>query len=151
DVDAELSVGHDTPDLGDPDEMLVLDSGAVSVLDDWYQLGARAMDSAVASLPDAQAAVARLWPEHFDIGTDVAIDPANQPGARTNLGCAAGDGFHEEPYLYVGPWDADRPGPAEFWNAPFGATLGFGDLDAADNPLQAATEFYLTGLAHLRS
>lgn len=153
DVDAELSVGHDTPELGDADAdaMIILDSGAVTVLDDWYQLGARAIDSAVASLPDAQAAVARLWPEHFDIGTDVAIDPIKQPEARTNLGCAAGDGFHEEPYLYVGPWGPERPGSADFWNAPFGATIGWGDLDASENPLQTAIEFFLTGLARLRS
>ena len=80
----------------------------------------------------------------------MAIDPARKPGARCNLGAAAGDSFHQEPYLYVGPWDADRPGSAEFWNAPFGATIGFGDLDASDNPLQSAIEFFLTGLAHLR-
>lgn len=151
DVDAELNVGHDTPELGDPDEMIMLDSSATTVLDDWYQLGARAIDTAVASLPDAQAGVSRLWPEHFDIGIDVAIDPARKPGARCNLGAAAGDSFHQEPYLYVGPWDADRPGPAEYWNAPFGATIGFGDLDASDNPLQSAIEFFLAGLAHLRT
>ena len=151
DVDADLSVGHDTPPLGDPDEMLIMNSEAVAVLDDWYQIGHRAIDTAVASLPDAQAAVMRLWPEHFDLGTDVAIDPARKPGARTNLGASPGDEFHQEPYLYVGPWDADRPGAPEFWNAPFGATLGWGVLDASDNPLQTAIEFFLTGLAHLRS
>ncbi len=151
DVDTPLSVGHDTPPLGDPDAMILLDSDAVGVLDDWYQLGHRAIDTAVASLPDAQASVTRLWPEHFDIGTDVAIDAARRPDARTNLGASPGDGFHQEPYLYVGPWGPERGGPDDFWNAPFGATLGWGDLDASDNPLRTATEFFLTGLAYLRS
>jgi hypothetical protein len=149
--DPELNVGHDTPTLGDPDEMLIVDSVAVAVLADWYQLGQQAMDGAIASLPDAQASIVRLWPEHFDVGVDVAIDSVRKPGMRTNLGASAGDEFHQEPYLYVGPWDADRPGDPDFWNAPFGAVLGFGELDAAENPLHAANEFFLHGLAHLRS
>ncbi len=149
--DPDFSVGHDTPELGDVDEPLMLDSETTTVVGDWYLLGQRAMDVTIASLPDPQASVARLWPEHFDIGIDLAVDPANKPGIRTNLGAAAGDSYHEEPYLYVGPWDDSRPGPAEFWNAPFGATLGFGELDAAENPLAAATEFFLHGVAYLRS
>ncbi|MEM9747624.1 MAG: hypothetical protein AAF945_13090 [Actinomycetota bacterium] len=150
-ADPGLSVGHDTPPLGDPDEMIMLDSDAVSILDDWYQLGHRAIDTAISSQFDPQAGVLRLWPEHFDLGTDLAIDPARRPGARTNLGASPGDDSHEEPYLYVGPWDDARPGPPEFWNRPFGAVLSWGELDAADNPLQTAIEFFLTGLAHLRS
>lgn len=149
--DPDFSVGGDTPDLGDPDEMLTFDADTATLLGDWYQLGLRAMDHVVASLPDAQASVARLWPEHFDLGIDLAVDAANKPGVRTNLGASAGDESHAEPYLYVGPWDADRPGPADYWNAPFGATMSFCDLDAADNPLAAATEFMLHGVAYLRS
>ena len=148
--DPALHVGHDTPALGDPDEVLIVDPGAVTSLDEWYQLGQRALDIAISSLPDPEASVVRLWPEHFDLGVDVAADPAHKPGVRANLGAAAGDEFHQEPYLYVGPWDADRPGDEAFWNAPFGAVLSFADLDVADAPLQRATEFLLTGISHLR-
>ena len=151
DIDLDFSVGHDTPPLGDPDAMVILDGDTTTVLGDWWALGQRAMDMAIASFPDPQAAVARLWPEHFDVGTDLAVEPSAKPGVRVNLGAAAGDDFHEEPYLYVGPWGPERPGPAEFWNAPFGATLGFGELDASDNPLAQAAEFFLHGIAHLRS
>jgi hypothetical protein len=80
---------------------------------------------------------------------------------RCNLGAAAGDHFHAEPYLYVGPWGfadvglgawgTERPGPTEFWNAPFGAVLGFGDIDGADDPIRTAIEFFMTGIAALRS
>ncbi len=150
DVDLDFSVGHDTPALGDPDATIMLDSDTTTVLGDWWALGQRAMDMAIASFPDPQAAVSRLWPEHFDVGTDVAVDPAGKPGVRVNLGAAAGDGFHEEPYLYVGPWGSERPGPPEFWNAPFGAVLSFGELDASENPLAQAAEFYLQGIALLR-
>ena len=148
---ADFSVGHDTPPLGDPDEMLMVDSDTTTVLGDWFHLGQRAVDLTVASFPDPQATVARLWPEHFDVGLDLAVEPRGKPGVRTNIGAAAGDDVHQEPYLYVAPWGPERPGPAEFWNAPFGATLGFSDLDAAENPLTTAAEFLLHGVAYQRS
>ena len=149
--DPSVSVGQDTPPLGDPDEMLVVDSTVAFTLGDWYALGQRAIDETVASLPDARASVARLWPEHFDVGIDLAVDHARTPGRRCNLGAAAGDAGHQEPYLYVGPWGPERPGPSQYWNVPFGATMSFGELDAADNPLALATEFFLHGIALLRS
>ncbi|MFK7919421.1 MAG: hypothetical protein AB8G14_15200 [Ilumatobacter sp.] len=148
--DPDFSVGHDTPPLGDPDEMLVVGSDTTAALGDWWGLGQRAMDIAIASFPEPQAAVSRLWPEHFDVGTDLAVDPANKPGVRTNIGAAAGDEAHQEPYLYVAPWGPDRPGDEAFWNLPFGATLSFGELDASDNPLGTAAEFLLRGIAYLR-
>jgi len=140
-------VGGDTPALGDPSEMLIVDTTAVQLLGEWYLLGQRAIDEAVASVPSANASVGRLWPEHFDYGIDLDASP----GVRTNLGAAAGDGFRDEPYLYIGPWDAARPGPAEFWNAPFGAVLLRSELDVADDPVHRAIEFFLHGITHLRS
>lgn len=148
--DAGFSVGHDTPSLGDVDEPIRLDADSVTVLGDWFHLGQRTIDSCLASLPDPQASVVRVWPEHFDLGVDIAVDSRTRPGVRSNLGAAAGDDFHQEPYLYVAPWGEERPGPVEFWNAPFGATLGFGVLDAADNALAAANEFFLHGIAYQR-
>jgi hypothetical protein len=145
--DPDFWVGGDTPPLGNPDEMLVLDSTAVQLLGEWFLLGQRAIDEAVASIPAAGASVGRLWPEHFDFGID--LDAA--PGVRTNLGAAAGDGYCDEPYLYIGPWDAGRPGPSEFWNAPFGAVLRRSDLDVADDPVHRAVEFFLQGIVALRS
>ncbi len=145
--DPEFWVGNDTPALDDPDEMVRLDSVSAQVVGDWYLLGQRAIDDAVASVPDAQASVGRLWPEHFDFGIDLAA----RSGVRCNLGASAGDGFSDEPYLYVGPWDAARPGSADYWNAPFGAVLGFAALDAADDPIGRAAEFFLAGITNLRS
>jgi hypothetical protein len=140
-------VGGDTPPLGDPTGMLVLDSLSAQLLGEWYLIGQRAIDEVVASVPGAEASVGRLWPEHFDHGIDLAA----RPGVRCNLGAAAGDGFSDEPYLYVGPWDAARPGSADYWNAPFGAVLGYAQLDAAADPLGRAIEFLLAGITQLRS
>jgi hypothetical protein len=145
--DADFWVGDDTPPTRDTSEPITLDSVATEILGDWYLLGQRAMDDAMASLPDAEASVGRLWPEHFDYG----IDFAAKPGVRCNLGASAGDGFHAEPYMYLGPWDAARPGPADYWNAPFGAVLSFGELDSSNDPLRATNEFFMRGLAALRT
>lgn len=145
--DPEFWVGNDTPATRDTSLPINLDSMATEILGDWYLLGQRAIDDALASLPNAEASVGRLWPEHFDYGIDLAA----KPGVRCNLGASAGDEFQAEPYMYLGPWDAARPGPADYWNAPFGAILGFGELDSAADPLRATIEFFMRGLSALRS
>jgi len=138
DLAAEFSAGSDTPDLGDPDAPLQIDAASIAVLAEWYRKGAQAVDDCVARLGDAgDAAVAQIWPEHFDLGMDVAVG-AN----RTNLGVSPGDGFSTEPYLYVGPWSADRPGDDAYWNAAFGALARWSEIpDAA-----AADAFFARGL-----
>lgn len=89
----------------------------------------------------------QLWPEHFDVGTTVTIGAGDAD--RVNLGASPGDGFHPDPYLYVGPWGSDRPGPGDYWNAPFGAVLGYADLAASDDPVAAGVAFLTAGLSHL--
>jgi hypothetical protein len=66
-----------------------------------------------------------------------------------NLGGSAGDGFHQLPYLYIGPWTPERPGDSEFWNAPFGAVIGFGEVAASPDPVDDAFAFFRTGLEML--
>ncbi len=104
---------------------------AVETLGDWYALGAIAIDRSVAGLDSGAAGVARLWPEHFDLGTDVEV----APGRRCNLGASPGDEWHPEPYLYVGPWGDERPGDDGYWNAPFGAVRGYADIVDSDSPV----------------
>lgn len=145
--DPDFRVGTDTPALGDPNEPIVFDGMTASILGEWYLVGQRAVEDVVASIPNASAVVGRLWPEHFDFGTD--LDAA--PGVRCNLGAAGGDSFHAEPYLYVGPWGPERPGPPEYWTAPFGATLTFAELNLVESPLGRALEFFLQGISYLRS
>ncbi len=62
-----------------------------------------------------------------------------------NLGFSAGDGFSEEPYVYVGPWAEGRPGDAGYWNAPFGA---FAPRSRAGDE-EACAAFIRAGLALL--
>jgi hypothetical protein len=141
DLDPEFSVGRDTPDLGNPDAPLGVDSTSIAVMAEWFERGAEAVDRAVTALgPDGDAAVAQIWPEHFDVGTDVAVG-----GGRANLGVSPGDGFSAEPYLYVGPRSAERPGDAAYWNAAFGALATWSEIGDAD----AADAFFARGLGYL--
>ena len=84
----------------------------------------------------------QLWPEHFDAGTSVAVGEND----RCNLGASPGDGFSDEPYLYVGPNTSIRPGDAGYWNAPFGAVLSRSDVAGASDAFSCGVEFLRRGL-----
>ena len=131
DLDADFSAGSDTPEVGDRDAPLAVDSEAARALADWYALGWRALDEVITELgPDAAPSVLQLWPEHFDAGCDVGVGGDR----RTNLGASPGDAFHAAPYFYVGPWGDERPGDPAYWNAPFGAVHGYEELPRRGRP-----------------
>lgn len=151
DLRPDFSACADTPSLGDIDLELELDEESVAVLADWYDLAWKALDRVLADLPEkpekASPAVIQLWPEHFDVGTNLAV----ASGERVNLGASPGDDYCEEPYLYVGPWGRERPGDPKFWNAPFGAALRRGDIGAGPDALEAGVRFFRAGLHHAES
>ncbi|MEM9516778.1 MAG: hypothetical protein AAGA42_18160, partial [Actinomycetota bacterium] len=128
DLDAPYDAGADTPPLGELDSGIDVAPGALETIAEWFAVAGRALDQAVIELTGRglQLTGPRLWPEHFDVAIEVHL----AGGAGINLGGSPGDGFSEEPYLYVGPWGPDRPGDPDFWNAPFGAVLTRGDLVA---------------------
>jgi hypothetical protein len=146
DLDDPIDVGHDTPPVGDPTTPLALDHAHAAAIAEWYLAVAAMLDGVAAAIPAAGVTLPRLWPEHFDL----AFDAEARPGVRVNLGGSPGDGFSDEPYLYVAPWTADRPGDPAFWNAPFGATLTRRQLgtDLADRTT-AGTAFLLDGYGRL--
>lgn len=146
DLAADLDVGHDTPAVGDESQRLAVEPVAAEALTDWYDVVVKALDRVVGQLTDdASPTMVQLWPEHFD----VALDAAAAEGRRANLGGSPGDGFHAEPYAYVGPWTDDRPGDASFWNASFGAVLVYSDLVGDPDPVDRLTSFYLDGIRRL--
>jgi hypothetical protein len=139
DLGRELDVGADTPELGDVDAPLWLETGAAAEITGWFTHVATVLDRVLTALPvSSERSLVRLWPEHFDVAVDVAAGS----GSRVNLGGSPGDAFSDEPYLYVGPWTDDRPGDASFWNAPFGAARSERDPDRA-------VDFLLDGVARL--
>jgi hypothetical protein len=115
DLTSDFSAGTGMPDLGDVHAPLHVDAAEARALYDWYDLGWQVLDALIAER-DLTASTLQLWPEHFDMGTTVDL-----ASGQVNLGFSPGDGYSVEPYVYVGPWDAARPGSAEYWNAPFGA------------------------------
>lgn len=144
DLSTALDVGHDTPPLGDIDQPLAIAAADVVQMGEWLATGARVLDTVLGALPStADAARVRLWPEHFDLGTDIGV----AAGRRINLGASLGDDFHPAPYLYVAPWDADRPGDPVYWNAPFGAVLGYDDVAAAPDAVTAGVAFMRDGIS----
>ena len=148
DLDADLDVGHDTPPLGDTSEILAVADDAAEALASWFAVVSEALDRVAARLQaDSAPTLVQLWPEHFD----VALDAAATAERRANLGGSPGDGFHEAPYAYVGPWTDDRPGDQSFWNAPFGAVLGYDEVAATADPVAALTDFFLDGMHRLAS
>jgi hypothetical protein len=142
DMDTEFSAGRDTPALGPVDEPLDLDAQDLAGLFSWFDLGWRVLDEVIAEQTgECVATTIQLWPEHFDVGTSLAL----ASGDGVNLGFSPGDGFSDEAYVYVGPWGAARPGPSSFWNAPFGAVLIRSEVHGADDGLA----FIRTGLEFL--
>lgn len=146
DLRREFSVGAETPPLGETDAPLAdLDAAP---LGDWFGFGQGVLDRVLADLPSSgDPSAAQLWPEHFDLGNDVAWGPGKDD--RANLGASPGDRFLAEPYLYVGPWTPDRPGDSGYWNAPFGAVLPRSELTTTPDAPGTAAAFLHRGLTLL--
>lgn len=148
DLSAHFDAGSDTPPVGDADAPLGIDAAAARALAAWWALVTTALDEVVAGLgPGAAPSAVQVWPEHFDVACDVAWGPGE--GRRANLGGSPGDASSDEPYLYLGPWGPERPGAPAYWNAPFGATVPYEELRAADDPRAAAVAFLQRGLRAL--
>lgn len=147
DIDAPFDCGADAPPVGDPDEPLLVPADAVDDLAGWFALAWCVLDRILGDLGEgAGATTTQLWPEHFDAATTVTL-----PGAEpANLGFSPGDGYEPEPYVYVGPWSAQRPGDPSFWNAPFGAFRRRSEFsrEGADTA-DACAEFLSAGLQAL--
>jgi hypothetical protein len=139
DLASAFSAGSDTPELGDVDAPIELDLQRAADLLAWLHVGSVALDRVLPSA--SEPSVAQLWPEHFDLGIDVATG-----NGRVNLGASPGDAGHPEPYLYVSPWEGSRPGDPTFWNAPFGALKARGDGLATSGHVADAVTFFETGL-----
>jgi len=138
DLASTFDAGHDAPLLGDPDAPLVLDPDAAVAVLSWFAIGARVLDAVLPQLSVPTAA--QVWPEHFDLG----LAAATGSGGVT-IGASPGDDAVPEPYVYLAPWEAGRPGDPRFWNAPFGAAVTRSELDAVD-PVPGVVAFVRRGL-----
>ena len=128
-------LGVPAPDIREP----ALDEAAADALADWFAFGTVVLADLIERNPDGDPEPIRLWPEHFDVATVLGSETA---GARANYGASPGDEDHEEPYLYVGPWDQSVEG--EGWNAAafVGAELSHAELLTAPDQVETAVRFF---------
>ena len=125
---------------GEDRERLDVDPQASRFLGDWYGFTASVLEELRTGAPDLEPSRVQLWPEHFDMATELGSEAA---GERAGFGGSPGDELHEEPYLYVVPWVPERA-QGELWNATAfnGAELSYRELIAADDQREFALEFF---------
>jgi hypothetical protein len=117
-----------------------VDAAATRALGDFYGFACSVLEQLRADALEAGGSWVRIWPEHFDIAVELGDDAA---GKRANFGGSPGDGDHDEPYLYVGPFDSALA-EGELWNAIAfaGAELSYSELVAAEDQRRVALEFF---------
>lgn len=117
-----------------------VDAAAARALAAWYAFGDSLLEQLrTEAVPEEAPSIVQLWPEHFDIAIELG---AESHAARANYGFSPGDEDHPEPYVYVGPWVAERArGP--LWNARGfpGAELTYARLLDGPDQRHAALEF----------
>ncbi|MFU8840633.1 MAG: hypothetical protein ACNA8R_07895 [Nitriliruptoraceae bacterium] len=120
---------HDPPGEVAPDTVLPIDREVAAWLGGWFHLGARVLQALVADPVSTDAGVPTLWPEHFDVGTELLGGER-----RASYGVSPGDEVIAAPYAYVVPWTPPPPGPC--WNDArlTGASLAAGDLVDEGDP-----------------
>ena len=143
-VDCQVRVQHGAlvRQRGDREEREALEGvevEAAHALGELYGFGCSVLEELRAENSDEEPSLTQLWPEHFDIAIELGLE---SEGRRANYGVSPGDEDHEEPYLYVGPWDAARAdGP--LWDATGfpGAELSYSELLGAEDQRRTALEF----------
>jgi hypothetical protein len=140
-AEAAAFVGADLFPDGPPDDSspLAIGPASAAVLGELYEFGQRVLAELRARFsPGDEVSEINLWPEHFDLAFDGG---AERLGRRAGYGVSPGDDEHPEPYLYVGPWEAQTQGG--LWNATGfgGAELTYAELVAAADPQATAERF----------
>ena len=148
-IDAETAAEHDSPAMGDVDEVLAVDAAAVAYLDTWWGIGTYTLERIRVDRDSVDPSRVQVWPGHFDPAIEVGDDDH-----RASYGASPGDEATPGPYFYVALWWPDRAGiePDDpFWNAEGyqGATLPVSSLLDVDDQPGAAIDFYRTARAKL--
>lgn len=138
---------HDSPELGDLDEPLVVDAATGAFLGNWFGLAWAVLEELRLTPGAHDPERTQLWPGHFDPALAMGDADAN---GRATFGMSPGDHSHDEPYLYVGAWgDVDRADP--YWNETTfnGASMSYAELLTHDDPYRAALGFFRAGYEKL--
>ncbi len=114
-VDPDTAREHDSPEVGDVDEVLAVDGRSSDFLGAWYSMAFEALTRVGSSDAAIEPSPPQLWPGHFD----PAIESGTE-ATRASYGASPGDDAIPEPYLYVALWYPDQAGidaGDPFWNA----------------------------------
>lgn len=116
-----------------------VDPAATRALGELYGFACSVLEQLRADEAETDSSLVRVWPEHFDIAMELGDEGS---GRRANFGASPGDADHDEPYLYVGPWDAGLAS-GELWNATGfpGAELRYSELLSAEDQRRTALDF----------
>ena len=129
----------------DPDMPLGIDHDAALALADWYALGGALLHDLKTEHSDLPSSESQIWPEHFDLGCEIGNTDA---GTRADYGASPGDAVIPQPYLYVGPWEADRH-TGMLAQYPFGAALTYEEMRHAVEAGAAGRQFFEDAIALL--
>ncbi len=143
DIDPETAAEHDTPPVGNPDELLVVEPASSEFLGAWFGMSIAALEVFRSGLATIAPSRPQIWPGHFDAAIESGDD-----NHRASYGASPGDTVIAEPYLYVSIWwpnrvDIDESAPV--WNASAftGRVLRVSEFDSGD-PVEVATKFWST-------
>lgn len=141
---------HDPLEPMDPDTPLGVDDTSSRALGQWFNFGFDVLGELRGhGVEGDDVSEVQLWPEHFDPATEMG---SQETGQRASYGASPGDTGHQEPYLYVAPWDEiDEANP--YWGSESfnGSILPYQELVAAEDPTQFALDFLLEGYRILHS
>jgi len=129
----------------DPDTPLAIDHDAALALADWYALGAALLQDLKAEHADQPSSESQIWPEHFDLACEIGSADA---GIRAGYGASPGDALIPQPYLYVGPWKAERH-IGILAQYPFGAALTYDEMRHVVEAGAAGRKFFEDAIALL--
>lgn len=148
DYDPAKAERFDVPPPIPGDRPLTVGEATVRSLTDWFGFATSVLEELrLLGREGDDVGRVQIWAEHFDAAVDLG-DP--DEGRRASYGASPGDDAHDEPYLYVGPWDKDGLGDP-FWNdgAFGGASLAYRHLLTADDQRRVALDFFARGLGLL--
>ena len=103
---------------------LRIDRDASLALAGWYALAAALLRDLKDAHADAPSSEQQIWPEHFDLACEIGNADT---GTRATYGASPGDSVIPHPYLYVGPWEADRR-TGMLGRYPFGGALTYDEM-----------------------
>lgn len=139
-IDGDTAREEDSPEVGDPNEILTVTLESSRFLGAWYGMATAALEQMRATAVDPSRV--QLWPGHFD----PAIEAGSEDN-RASYGASPGDEAIPEPYLYIGLWYPDKANidlsATEVDGASFaGALLPLSEFPVGEDPVVVASRFW---------